>query len=275
MPRSKSRLSSLFASGLVAILCSAAAHAQEADESAPSRTRVGLGPQLVPSFPGSDEVSLRPFVSVSRARADAPFEFEAPDESFGFSLVRAGGFAMGPAIGFEGERDAEDLGVALPEVGFTFELGAFVQYQLAEPVRARLEARKGLGGHKGWIGVVSADYIARDEDRWLFSIGPRLTFGNDRYHRAYFGVAPAASAASGLPTFAADGGLQAVGVAAGYLTQLSGRWGLSAYGKYDRLVEDPARSPVVLQLGSRDQFSGGVAITYTFGAAPRAGSGRP
>ncbi|HEX8534210.1 MAG TPA: hypothetical protein VF662_08585, partial [Allosphingosinicella sp.] len=72
---------------------SAPAAAQE--ESSPRRTRVGLGPQLVPSFPGSDKVSLRPFVDVSRAKGDTPFEFEAPDESFGFAIVKGGGFAFG------------------------------------------------------------------------------------------------------------------------------------------------------------------------------------
>ena len=31
---------------------------------------------------------------------------------------------------------------------------------------------------------------------------------------------------------------------------------------YDRLIRDAADSPIVRQLGSRDQFSGGIALTY-------------
>jgi outer membrane protein len=212
-------------------------------------------------------MSLRPLVEVSRARGDTPFEFEAPDESFGFPLLRSGALAIGPAIGFEGERKASDIGAALPKVGFTFEVGAFVQYRLAEPVRARLEVRKGLGGHKGWIGILSADYIARDKDRWLLSLGPRLTFSDRRYNRAYFDVTPAGAAASGLPAFSAEEGLEAIGVAGLFLRQLSPRWGVYTYGKYDRLVGDAGRSPIVRRFGSRDQFSGGLALTYTFGGA--------
>lgn len=269
MRRFQNRCSTALAVGLFALGWSAAAQAQEEpdEDRAPFRTRIGLGPQLVPSYPGSDEVSVRPLVEVARARGDEPFEFEAPDESFGFPLLRSGGFAAGPAIGFEGKRSAEDVGAALPKVGFTFELGAFVQLQLVDSVRARLEVRKGLGGHDGAIGVLSADYVARDKDRWLFSIGPRLTFGDDRYHRAYFSVAPADAGPSGLPAFEADGGLQAAGLAALYLRQLTPRWGVYTYGKYDRLVDDAGRSPIVRTLGSRDQFSGGVALTYTFGAS--------
>jgi outer membrane protein len=37
-----------------------------------------------------------------------------------------------------------------------------------------------------------------------------------------------------------------------------------AYAKYDRLSGDAADSPVVRELGSRSQLSGGLGITYTF-----------
>lgn len=239
------------------------------EEAEPYRTRIGLGPQLVPSYPGSDRVSVRPLVDVARARGDKPFQFEAPDESFGFSVLKRGGFAVGPAIGFEGRRDAGDVGASVPKVGFTFELGGFVQYEFSDSFRVRTEVRKGLGGHRGWIGNVGADYIARDRDAWLFSVGPRITVADDRYHRAYFGVSPATAAATGLAPFSAEGGVQAVGATAGFLRQLTPRWGLYSYAKYDRLVGDAGRSPVVRAFGSRNQLSGGLALTYTFGRGVR------
>jgi MipA family protein len=247
---------------LAAVAWAATATAQEKE---PRRTRVALGPQLVPSYPGADGVSLRPLIDVSRARGDAPFAFEAPDESAGTALLRTGPLSFGPTLNFEGKRRSRDVGGALPEVGFTVEWGGFAQYQLAPPVRLRAEVRRGIGGHRGWIGVVGADYVARDADRWLFSIGPRLTLADDRYHRAYFGVAAENAAPSGLPAFDAKGGVQAAGVTAGFLRQLTPRWGLYSYAKYDRLVDDPARSPVVRRFGSRDQLSGGLAASYTFG----------
>lgn len=245
-------------------IASMPAAAQENSEGGEKRTRLILGPQLAPSWPGADKFSVGPYVDLSRTR-DAEFTFEAPDESFGSPLVRSGNFAFGPAFGFIGKRKASDIGADLPKVGFSVEAGGFAQVHLTPALRLRLDGRKGLSGHKGWVGEVSADYIAREGDDWLFSIGPRVTLGDGKYQRAYFGISPVAAAASGLPAHDIDGGIHAIGLTAGYLRQLSPNWGFAVYGRYDRLIGDAARSPIVRQLGSRDQPSVGVALSYTFG----------
>ena len=136
---------------------------------------------------------------------------------------------------------------------------------VAPELRVRVEGRKALSGHDGWVGEVSADYVARDGDDWLVSIGPRMTLGDAKFHRAYFGVAPTDAAGSGLAAYRPDGGITSVGVTAGVLKQIDRNWGVAVYGRYDRLVGDAARSAVVRQLGSRDQPSVGVALSYTFG----------
>lgn len=246
-------------------LASVSAHAQDRGTDGEKRTRVILGPQLSPSWPGADKFSVGPYVDLSRESVGTEFTFEAADESFGGPLLQSGKFAFGPAFGFIGKRTAADVGANLPKVGLTIEAGGFAQVSLSPNFRVRAEARRGLGGHDGFVGEVSADYVARDGDDWLFSVGPRVTLGDGKYQRAYFGVSPAASTASGLPAYDIDGGVHAVGVTAGYLQQLSPRWGFAVYGRYDRLVGDAARSPVVRELGSRDQPSVGVALSYTFG----------
>ncbi|WP_156841918.1 MipA/OmpV family protein [Novosphingobium aquimarinum] len=252
-------------SAVLACLSAPPVLAQESGEEEPRRTRIALGPQIVPSYPGSEDVSVRPFFDLSRARGDAEFEFEAPDEGFGFALLRSDRFSAGPSLGFEGKRSSSDVGGALPEVDISIELGAFAQYQLSDSVRLRAEGRQGVTGHDGFIANLGADYVWREGDRQLFSIGPRVTVTDSSYQNAYFGVRPEDAAASGLTEFDADGGVQAVGATAGYIRQLTKRWGIYSYAKYDRLVGDPADSPLVERFGSRNQFSGGLALTYTFG----------
>ena len=258
--------SGALAAGL-AVLAPAEASAQDAEGlgDEPLRTRIAAGAQVVPSYPGADSISIRPLFDVSRARGDEHFGFEAADESFGFAVLRFGRLSFGPALGFEGSRTADDVGAELPKVGFTVEAGGFAEYQMTDDFRLRAEVRKGLGGHKGLIANLGADFVVRDGDDWLFSIGPRMTVADDNYHDAYFSVAPEDSGPSGLPAYNAGGGIQSVGATAGYLQQLNERWGLYSYAKYDRLIGDAADSPIVRELGSRNQFSGGVALTYTFG----------
>lgn len=247
---------------LIALSLAPAATAQEAP--APRRTRVAFGPQIQPGYPGADRMVVRPFVDVSRADGDDPFAFSATDDSFDVRLVRRNGIEAGPVVGFEGARRRRDAR-GLRTVGVSIEPGGFVQYTFA-PVRVRAELRHGVIGHEALVGVVSADYFARRRDDWLFAIGPRITFSNGKYQRAYFGVPAGSAAASGLPAFRPGGGVHAVGGNAGYLRQLSRHWGVYAFARYDRLVEDAAASPLVRRHGARGQWAGGAALSYTFGS---------
>ena len=224
------------------------------------QTRITSGVQLGPSYPGSDEVSPGPLFSISRKSAGS-FAFEAPDESFGVTLWGNDRLSFGPVLGYEGSRTSDDVGAPVPKVDSTIEAGAFVEYRLAPNLRLRAEGRRGIGGHDGWIGTVGADYIARSGDDWLVSVGPRLTVSDDTYQEAYFSVAPGTA---GLSPYNADGGLQAVGAVASFLKELSPQWGIYGYTKYDRLVGDPGDSPIVERFGSRNQYSGGVGLSYTF-----------
>lgn len=252
------------ASALAALtLMPATAEAQDEEEGA-RQTRVTFGPRLMPSFPGADGVSLRPYVDVSRRRGDQPFPFRAPDEGPAIAVYDQGGLAFGPVIGFVGERSREDVG-GLDKVGFTIEAGVFVRYWLGPHFRLSAEARQGINGHGALIGLVGADYVVRDRDRWLLSFGPRLTVASGRFARTYFGVTPREAAMTGVTAYSPDASLSAAGAVVGVRRQLSRRWGVLGYAKYDRLLGDAADSPVVDRFGSRDQWSGGVAVSYVFG----------
>jgi outer membrane protein len=45
---------------------------------------------------------------------------------------------------------------------------------------------------------------------------------------------------------------------------LNNRWGLFGFARYERLLGDAAKSPIVRELGSRNQLSGGIGLNYTF-----------
>jgi outer membrane protein len=237
---------------------------QQPSEAPTQRTRIYLGPQLGPAYPGADRLSWGPFFDISRARAGEYFPYEAPDESPGFNFFERGGSALGVAFGFVGKRKAKDVDGMLPTVGGSFELGLSGQTWVLPNVRLRAEARKAVSGHDGFVGNLSADYVVQKGDDLVLSIGPRLSLGDGKFARRYFGVSERGAELSGLPAYRPKGGINSIGAAASVLYQLDRTWGVAAYARYDRLVGDAASSPVTREFGSRHQPSVGVALSYTF-----------
>lgn len=246
-----------------AALCPAwgAAFAQDGED---LRVRVGIGAQLRPEFVGADDTAIAPLWDLDIARGSKEFAFEAPDYSFGIPVVSSGGFSFGPAANIASKRKESDVGAPVGKVSTTFEAGAFATYELTKSIHLRAEVLKGLGGHKGVVGTIGADQVWRDGDRYVISIGPRVLLSNARYQRAYFWVTPAAALASGLPAYDPGGGVYAVALASGMSYQFNNRFGTFGFARYERLVGDAADSPIVRELGSRNQLSGGVGLSYTF-----------
>jgi MipA family protein len=227
---------------------------------------LGGGIDLSPKYPGADEVGIGPLPYFDLRREGDPLTFEAPDEGIGLGLFGDdSAFDIGPSARFQSKRQEEDVGAPVGDVGFTVEVGAFAQAFLGDNFRVRAEGRKGLGGHDGLTGDLSADFIVRDRDNYVFSIGPRARWADNDYHDAYFGVTPAVAAATGLAPFDPNGGFHSVGAIAGLTHMISRSVGIYGYAGYDRLIGDAADSPIVRTFGSRDQFSGGLALFFTFG----------
>jgi len=228
------------------------------------RVRVGLGGQLKPKFPGSDDHSVQPLIDFDLARGTNQFAFESPDDAFAIRLISKDGFAFGPAANLQGKRKESDVGAPVGNVKRTIEIGGFAEYLPSETIRLRADLRKGINGHEGVVGSVGADRIWRDGDKYVFSVGPRVLFSDAKFQRAYFGIDPAHALASGLPAYRPDGGIYALAASSGLSYQFNPRFGAFGYARYERLVGDAAKSPIVRELGSRNQISGGVGLSYTF-----------
>jgi outer membrane protein len=241
--------------------------AAQAQDSNDLRIRAGLGAQLRPEFIGAEDREVAPYIDVDIAKGDDLFRVEAPDDNFGLRLISEQNFTAGPAANIEGKRKNSDVGAPVGEVKTTVEVGGYAEYLPSESFRLRSEALKGVNGHKGFVGSVGADYIARNGDKWVFTLGPRLLLSDSRYHRAYFGVTPAAALASGLPAYRPKGGVHAVAAASGLSYQFSPKVGAFGFARYERLVGNAAKSPIVRELGSRNQISTGLGLSYTFTVA--------
>ena len=236
-----------------------------AGEASDIRVRVGLGAQLRPDYYGADKIVRRPAVRSRHRARRRSVQVRGARRSFRHRpSIDEDGLSIGPAANIASSRKDSDVGAPLGKVKTTIEAGAFAQYQWGESIRLRGEVLKGINGHKGVVGALGADRVWRDGDRYVFSVGPRLLVSDGRFQRAYFGVTPAAALATGLPAYRPGGGIHGVALASGLSYQFNPRVGLFGFGRYERLVGDAARSPVVRELGSRNQLSAGIGLNYTF-----------
>ena len=266
MKRRSNRLKLAAALGAASFALLAAAPVSAQEENSGGHTiTVGLGAQMLPKYPGADSYSVFPMPIFGFRREGAPMPFAAQDEGVGIGLLgRDSRFNLGPSVALRAKREERDVGAAVGDVGFTIEAGGFVELYPVRGLRLRGELRQGINGHRGLVGDFGADVVIRDADTYIFSFGPRARWGDGDFNRAYFGVTPAASVASGLPAFTPRSGFYAIGGMAGLTWKLGRNWGMRSYLGYDRLVRDAGDSPIVRQLGSRDQFSGGAGLFIEF-----------
>lgn len=251
----------LWVAAVVLLPASGAASAQENRD---IRVRLGPGIQFRPTFVGSGRTEVVPWYDIELARGTDQFKAKTPYRGAGLGLLSKGPFSLGPVANIQAARKDSKVGAPVGHVPTTIEAGAFAQYDPSDSLRFRAQLMKGFGGHKGFIGAIGADRIWRDGDNYVFSLGPRIIFSDARFQRAYFGVSPAASLASGLPTYRVHGGVEGVALASGMSYQFDKRWGLFGFARWERLVGRAANSPIVRQFGSRNQLSGGLGLNYMF-----------
>lgn len=259
------RPAALIGAAAIALLAASPAAAQDNEAPRGRIVTIGIGPAVAPQYPGADSYAIGPFPIFGLRRPGQPIPYESADDGAGFDVLRYDSVInFGPAVRLQAKRDEDDVGAAVGNVGFTVEVGGFVQLMPSRNFRLRAEVRRGIGGHKAWVGSLGADAIFRDDQNTIFSVGPRVRWADNRYNDRYFGVTPAVAGVTGLAALDPDGGVYAVGGVANLTHRLGRNWGMQAYAGYDRLVGDAADSPIVRAFGSRDQFSGGAGVWIEF-----------
>ena len=220
-----------------------------------------------PKFEGAAKYGVSGYPGLSIRRPGQPWKFGAPDDGFGFALIDTPWFQAGPVGRIRSERNSSDVRKfrGMDDVNWGIEPGVFVEVYPLDVFRVRGEFRRGVYGHHGFVGNIAADYIQRF-DNITVSIGPRTEFGSGRFMNTYFGVDLDESIANGrVGTYKAGGGFKSVGAAAAITYDWDENWSTTAFGGYDRLVGDAAKSPVAKTLGTKNAFTAGLGLAYTFG----------
>lgn len=243
---------------------------------------IGVGAGLGPSYSGSDDYVLFPApliqgkvggIGITPRPAGLALDLIDDPVSSGVN------FAVGPTFRLRNDRadQIKDGVVKLAgKLDRAFEVG--VSAGISKPallnpydsLSLSVDTRWDVAGaHDGMVVEPSITYFTPLNRGMAASLSFSAQFADDDFNDYYFSVDAAQSAASGLSTYQADGGLNSVGTNLLLVADFDGNLqngGFSAVviGGYSRLLADAKNTPYTSVRGSADQFLGAVGIGYTF-----------
>jgi outer membrane protein len=222
---------------------------------------------VAPKYEGSKDYEVRgaPFIAPAGLESSGRVQFRGPDD-LRFRLIENYGFEAGPLAGWRFDRDDNDAFRlrGLGDVDGGLVLGGYAAYNFGA-------FKPFVSYHHGVTGDDTGALVRFGaEAKTPFAGGVTLTatagatYADDEYMDAYFSVNGAQSAASvaNLGVYDAEAGIKDVFVGFTGDVPLSGPWSLKLSGRYSRLLEDAADSPIV---EDENQFFGGLGLSYRFG----------
>ena len=239
------------------------------EQAAPSDWIMTLGAdaRAVPRYMGSNQWAMVPVPYFDRHRPGKPEPFHSPRDGTGVALFDNGMVMMGPvgALIWPRRQAASPSLNGFGNVGYTLQLGGFIDYWTVEWLRLRVEALQGLGAANGVTANFAADGVIPLSPSLTLSGGPRARVNTAAAESAYFSISQAQSIESGLPVYNAGGGFQAVGVGTQAKYRFNPSWATYSFIEYDKLLGATAASPIVSGAGgSANQWTFGIGLTYSF-----------
>lgn len=242
--------------------------------------RIGAGTILAPTFAGAGSYQLLLVPTLKVTYRDT--FFASVEDGIGYAVIHQNGWRAGPVARFafgrkeDGDNPFRVAGTktsalhGLGDVDSTLEAGGFAEYRWRR-MNAKIGLRKGLNGHEGLVGNLSANYTHTSQSLspmagspLVASIGPRLTVVDSAYNKAFFGVDARQAANSGLPLHSPGGGVLSYGVGSVMIVPVRQQLSAVFLAGYDRLSGDAGSSPLVTERGSRNQWLLGLLCNYEF-----------
>jgi outer membrane scaffolding protein for murein synthesis (MipA/OmpV family) len=273
--------------GAALLLLPAIVSAQPAGSGRPPEDRnslvLGLGGGIAPEYEGADDYGFQPG-GVIQGKVDG-FDFQVRGPNIYVDLLRDApesrwNLIAGPVAQVRFERNSRN-DIADPRVAAlgtrdtAVELGGYVGIGrkgfLIPPASLTFDlafVRDVAGAHDSFILTPGVALSSPLSQRSFARLGVTADYVGKGYGRTYFDVA-ALPNPDALPAYATRGsGLKSIGTTFLLTHDLGGDnrkgWALFGLAGYKRLLGQYARSPIVRDAGSADQFLGIAGIAYAF-----------
>lgn len=239
---------------------------------------LGLGVDYSPDYSGANSNSPRLRIWADGAYRTANFGTFALDSGSltiapeaRWDFVDSTNFGIGLLIGYRAGRDDQDPKFAsatdgstrlrgLPDVGDTLDYGIAGHVTIAGiPLFAQL--RSAFSGGQGTILTAGLYLKFTPAQNFELTVLPTVTAANSRQMQAFYGVSPAAAAASGFAVYQPGGGWQNAAIEVVGDWRIAGPWHFIASIAYQRLLGKAADSPVVQTANQPSALAG---VVYDF-----------
>ena len=266
----------LWAGAVILALVLPVARPAVAQQAVPEATPISgflvLGAGVVPEFPGAGDLQAIPFLGGRIEKGRRYITIEGITARL--NVLGSRHLEFGPVLNLTFGRDsigASGFVAALPSRELSIEVGGFAALAWSgvlrggDEVRVMLQAARGVNDvHDGWLGSVSLGWIAPLSPRLFVTTRVGIGLMSDTFADTYFSVSASSAEASGLPAYAAAGGIMDAGVSGSATYALSRHWALSGAVSYRRLLGDAGSSPIVEDAGSANQIVAALGVGYVF-----------
>jgi outer membrane protein len=234
---------------------------------------IGLGVGSVPDYEGSDdnEGTVAPFgrynwssgryISLggtANAERAARLKMDL--------LTKETPWELGPVLQYRMKRDDVDNNQVdnMKDVDSATEAGAFLGWSADRMRLSTTFVTDVSDEYNGSVWYLNGYYDFPINEQFKLSLGAHVTWASDNYMETYFGVDSTDAARSGLPRYSADSGFKDSGLSVIGNYQFNKTWGMAGLINYTHMMNDAKDSPLVDDVGDKDQYKAFVAVTYSF-----------
>jgi len=118
------------------------------------------------------------------------------------------------------------------------------------------------GVYNGWLVTGAARGWYSLAKQWDIGLTISSTYGDSAYTSKYFGVDLVDAIQAPLPRYTASAGFRDVSATPAIVYHVNPNWSIAGGVRYMRLLGDAANSPIVDNVGSKDQVIVGAGVLY-------------
>jgi len=248
------------------------------------QAQIGLGIGAFPEYEGSDKYAATALplfnireqgayfikgASINANEGLASAGITLLHLSYSEKLSRRFNIVMGPLIRAYGGRKESDSDIdildGLGDIDRSVGIGAFIEYSagtwLANLSVSPQDAGNDNDGTLATFDIVYTTYI---KDVLRVSTALSISWADDDYMQAYYGVTDSQSVQSGFLRFDSKSGFKDIGIQLKAAYEVSPRWAIEGQLGYWRYLNDAADSQIVKDEGSVNQIRGLVGLSYQF-----------